>query len=83
MTDDRLRALIHQEYPFPISHAYTYLESRVDPNDPLEGSTGGKLIGPPEPIALVLPLPGIADAAELRFLFSAPGPKPESPPPRA
>jgi hypothetical protein len=28
-----LSRLIHEKYPFPISHAYTYLESRVDPQD--------------------------------------------------
>ena len=28
-----LRQLIRDKYPFPISHAYTYLESRVDPHD--------------------------------------------------
>ena len=34
MADDTtLRQLIHDKYPFPISHAYTYLESRVDPSD--------------------------------------------------
>ena len=31
--DSALKQLIRQKYPFPISHAYTYLESRVDPND--------------------------------------------------
>ena len=30
---DSLRRRIRQGYPFPISHAYTYLESRVDPGD--------------------------------------------------
>jgi hypothetical protein len=28
-----LGQLIRERYPFPISHAYTYLESRVDPSD--------------------------------------------------
>lgn len=31
--DDALKRLIREEYPFPISHAYTYLESRADPED--------------------------------------------------
>ncbi|MEA3341022.1 MAG: hypothetical protein U9R15_13750, partial [Chloroflexota bacterium] len=31
--DDTLKQLIREKYPFPISHAYVYLESRVDPND--------------------------------------------------
>ena len=31
--DDALNPLIRERYPFPISHAYTYLESRVDPSD--------------------------------------------------
>jgi hypothetical protein len=31
--DSQLRQLIRDKYPFPISHAHTYLESRVDPND--------------------------------------------------
>jgi len=31
--DNALKHLIHNKYPFPISHAYTYLESRIDPND--------------------------------------------------
>jgi len=30
---DSLRQSIRRKYPFPISHAYTYLESRVDPQD--------------------------------------------------
>ncbi len=30
---DTLEQLIRDKYPFPISHAYTYLQSRVDPND--------------------------------------------------
>jgi len=34
MTDKiPLAQLIHDQYPFPISHAYTYLETRVDPED--------------------------------------------------
>jgi len=33
MPNDSALELIHEKYPFPISHAYTYLESRVDPND--------------------------------------------------
>ena len=34
MPGDRgLKQLITEKYPFPISHAYTYLESRADPND--------------------------------------------------
>ena len=33
MSDSSLKQLIRERYPFPISHAYTYLESRVDPND--------------------------------------------------
>jgi hypothetical protein len=34
MANDKvLKELIREKYPFPISHAYTYLESRVDPND--------------------------------------------------
>lgn len=32
-SDSALKQLIREKYPFPISHAYTYLESRVDPND--------------------------------------------------
>lgn len=28
-----LKRLVRQKYPFPISHAYTYLESRADPDD--------------------------------------------------
>jgi hypothetical protein len=31
--DSALKQLIRDKYPFPISHAYTYLESRIDPND--------------------------------------------------
>jgi hypothetical protein len=31
--DNALKHLIHDKYPFPISHAHTYLESRIDPND--------------------------------------------------
>ena len=31
--DSALTELIREHYPFPISHAYIYLESRVDPND--------------------------------------------------
>jgi hypothetical protein len=31
--DSGLKQLIRERYPFPISHAYTYLESRVDAND--------------------------------------------------
>jgi len=31
--DSALKQLICDKYPFPISHAYTYLESRIDPND--------------------------------------------------
>ena len=31
--DSALKQLIREKYPFPISHAYTYLESRVGPND--------------------------------------------------
>jgi hypothetical protein len=30
---DSLRQRVRREYPFPISHAYIYLESRVDPQD--------------------------------------------------
>ncbi len=30
---DMLKETIRAQFPFPISHAYTYLESRVDPND--------------------------------------------------
>ena len=34
MTNDKvLEQLIREKYPFPISHAYAYLESRADPND--------------------------------------------------
>ena len=33
MSDNTLKQLIREKYPFPISHAYTYLESRVDPKD--------------------------------------------------
>jgi hypothetical protein len=34
MPGDRgFKQLITERYPFPISHAYTYLESRADPND--------------------------------------------------
>lgn len=32
-TDNAIKQLIRDEFPFPISHAYTYLESRVDPED--------------------------------------------------
>ncbi len=32
-SDSTLKQLIREKYPFPISHAYTYLESRADPND--------------------------------------------------
>jgi hypothetical protein len=32
-SNSTLKQLIRDKYPFPISHAYTYLESRVDPND--------------------------------------------------
>jgi hypothetical protein len=31
--DNALHPLICDKYPFPISHAYTYLQSRVDPDD--------------------------------------------------
>ncbi|MBN1583137.1 MAG: hypothetical protein JXA89_20680 [Anaerolineae bacterium] len=31
--DDQLAQLIRTKYPFPISHTYTYMENRVDPND--------------------------------------------------
>ncbi|MFC2023428.1 hypothetical protein ACFLT5_01685 [Chloroflexota bacterium] len=31
--ENALSQLIRDRYPFPISHAYTYLESRVDPGD--------------------------------------------------
>jgi hypothetical protein len=31
--DSALQQLISDKYPFPISHAYTYLETRADPND--------------------------------------------------
>ena len=31
--DRALSQLIRDRYPFPISHAFTYLESRVDPGD--------------------------------------------------
>jgi len=34
MSENRaLKRLLRERYPFPISHAYTYLESRLDPND--------------------------------------------------
>ena len=33
MIDDTFKQLIHEQYPFPISQAYTYLENRIDPND--------------------------------------------------
>jgi hypothetical protein len=34
MPGDRgFKQLIAEKYPFPISHAYTYLENRADPND--------------------------------------------------
>lgn len=34
MPDDTiLKQIVRDKYPFPISHAYTYLESRIDPND--------------------------------------------------
>ena len=32
-SDNALSQLIRERYPFPVSHAYTYLESRADPND--------------------------------------------------
>lgn len=32
-SDSAMKQLIREEFPFPISHAYTYLESRVDPDD--------------------------------------------------
>ncbi|MBS1251095.1 MAG: hypothetical protein MAG451_00125 [Anaerolineales bacterium] len=32
-SDDAMKQLTREEFPFPISHAYTYLESRVDPDD--------------------------------------------------
>jgi len=28
-----LKHIVRQKYPFPISHAYAYLESRADPDD--------------------------------------------------
>jgi hypothetical protein len=31
--DSALKQLIRDKYPFPISHAYVYLESRIDPSD--------------------------------------------------
>jgi len=31
--DSALKQLIREKYPFPIAHAHTYLQSRVDPND--------------------------------------------------
>jgi hypothetical protein len=34
--DSGLKQLIREKYPFPISHAYMYLDNRVDPNDRYE-----------------------------------------------
>jgi hypothetical protein len=31
--ESSLRQLVREQFPFPISHAYAYLESRADPND--------------------------------------------------
>jgi len=53
-----------------------------DPNDPLDGASSGKIIGPPERIGLVLPVPSVADLADPVFVFAGLDPLPEIPPPR-
>jgi hypothetical protein len=55
---------------------------REDPNQPIDTASGGKIIGPPEPICLSQPMPGLADLMEFEIDFSELDPRPEVPPPR-
>ena len=56
--------------------------NRDDPNDPLDGTGTGKIIGPPEKPGLVLPNPAAADLEEPAYAFAGLDPRPEIPPPR-
>jgi hypothetical protein len=53
-----------------------------DPNDPLDGTSTGKIIGPPEAVGPMLPLPTDADLGEPAYAFAGLDPLPEIPPPR-
>ena len=53
-----------------------------DPNDPLDGASTGKIIGPPDAVGLVLPVPADADLGETAYAFAGLDPLPEIPPPR-
>ncbi|TFG36941.1 MAG: hypothetical protein E4H44_06075 [Candidatus Aminicenantes bacterium] len=55
---------------------------REDPTQPIDTASGGKIIGPPEPIDLSHPMPALADLADLEVDFSELDPRPEVPPPR-
>jgi len=55
---------------------------RTDPNQPVENASGGKFIRPPDPVNPSLPLPDLADHAELERDFTDLDPRPEVPPPR-
>jgi len=56
---------------------------RHDENQPIDTASGGKIIGPPEPINLNLPIPGSADLADHEIDFTDLGVRPEVPPPRS
>ena len=56
---------------------------REDPNQPSDTASGGKIIGPPEPISLIHPLAASADLAVLALDFAELDPRPEVPPPRS
>lgn len=53
-----------------------------DPNDALDGTSTGKIIGPPEAVGLILPVPAEADFGEPAYAFAGLDPLPEIPPPR-
>jgi hypothetical protein len=56
---------------------------RHDPNQPIDAASGGKIIGPPEPINLNLPILASAVLADHVVDFTDVGARPEVPPPRS
>lgn len=53
-----------------------------DPNDPLDGTSVNKIIGPPDEISLVLPVLSDAVLTDPSYAFAGLDPHPEIPPPR-
>lgn len=53
-----------------------------DPNAPLENSSSSKIIGPPDVIGLIAPVPAPSGIEEATNRFVGPDTPPEIPPPR-